>query len=192
MDLPNSVKGHSILLVTYAINLTVIFDILLYPVIYIQSVNVFFWLSFKNIQNLSTSSTSTVTTLIKHHHVLPGLVKTSSLLTSPLSTSPSLHPHTEFISHTVVSAIIWKHVRSHPLLKLHSYFPPTQTENQSSFIDHLGPTPPDSSLCPHLLLFSFPFTVLQTVWPCCCSLKMGNILLSQGFCSHSSLNLEQS
>lgn len=52
----------------------------------------------------------------------------------------------------------------------------------------LHPTP----LCLHLLLFAFPFILLQTPWPSCCSLNMANMLLSPGFCPYSSLYLEQS
>lgn len=106
-------------------------------------------------------------------------------------TLPHLHPHTEFILPTGASAILWKHMSDQIffLLKLPNY-PPIQTESGSSYTYLQSPTSPDSSLYSHLL-FLFPFALFWPCWPCC-SLNMGNMCLSQGFCSYSSLYLEQS
>ena len=151
IDLPISVNGDSILLVTYAINLNVILDFFLSSVTHLQSVNIFCWLSFKCIQNLTTFLNSTFITLTKPPLYLVWMstdkfkTDVSALLSNP-------HPHRVFIAQTVTSAILWKCARSRPLLKLHNYSPPTQTESQSSYIGLSGPTSPDPSLSSSLAI----------------------------------------
>lgn len=106
-------------------------------------------------------------------------VSTDKFLTDiPSSTFPQPYPHAVYSPHSSSWNSLKTYVRSHPLLKFHNYFPLTQTESQSSYINLLAPSLPDPSLRHHLPLFSFLLICLKyTGLPSCCSLDMANILL---------------
>lgn len=153
--------------------------------------NIFCWLSFKNIQNLTTFLIPTVIILIKPWLYL-AWISTDKFLTEISALRTNLHPYREFIPHRIARAILGKRISDHVLcldctIILHSLRLKAKVLTLPfQVLLHLTP------LCLHLMLFTFPFTLLQTCWPSCCSLNMADMLLCQGFCSYSSLNLEQS
>lgn len=165
-----------------------ILDFFLSSVTHLQSVNIFCWLSFKCIQNLTTFLNSTVITLTKPPSYLVWM-STDKFKTDISALLPNPHPHRVFIAQTVASAILWKRMSDHVLclncvITLHPLRLKAKVLTLTfQVLLHLTP------LCLHLLLSACPFTLFQTCWPYGCSLNTSNMLLSQGFCPYSSLCL---
>lgn len=144
MDLLISVNHDTILLVTSAINHNVTHDFFLSYITHIQSVNVFCWLTFKNIQNLTISFTFTVTMVTNPPSDLVCLSAHKFLTDILASTFPQPYPHTVYLPHSSQCNPLKTYVISHPLLTLHNYFPLTQTDSQvltstSEVLLHLTP-----------------------------------------------------